>query len=126
MKKRVMSWKSWAVNQGLTRFDQELPAVDISEIRGDLIIGIIRALLVALTPLLALYLSKREILSKGFDRILTLIDKETDNRLDEQEKRRIIYNLVLFLLNLQVLTISRFLGRRIFHHESKRASSNKG
>ena len=126
MKKRVMSWKSWVVNQGLTRFEQELPVVGISGIRADLIIGIIRALLVALTPLLALYLSKREILSTGFDRILTIIDKETESRLDKQEKRRIIYNIVLFILNLQVLTISRFLGRRIFRIESKSASSNKG
>src|SRR5262245_10900911 len=78
MKERVMSLKSWTVNQGLARFDRELPVVDISEIRGDLIIGIIRAFLLALTPLLALYLSKREILSKGFDRILTIIDKETE------------------------------------------------
>jgi len=121
-----MSWKSWAVNQGLTRFEQDLPAGDISEIRGDLIMGIVRAVLVSLTPLMALYLSKKEILSKGFDRILTLIDTEAENRLNKQEKRRIIYNILLFILNLQVFTITRYLGRRIFHIQSKNASSNQG
>jgi hypothetical protein len=114
------------VDQGLTRFEQDLPAGDISEIKGDLIMGILRAVLVSLTPLMALYLSKKEFVSKGFDRVLSLIDKETENRLDAHQKRRIIYNILLFVLNLQVFTVTRFLGRRIFQIESESASSDEG
>jgi hypothetical protein len=126
MKRRATSWKSWMVDQGLTRFEQDLPAGDISEIKGDLIMGILRAVLVSLTPLMALYLSKKEFVSKGFDRVLSLIDKETENRLDAHQKRRIIYNILLFVLNLQVFTVTRFLGRRIFQIESESASSDEG